>query len=50
MQDNFCRELDQILLTSEELFFGITHVRKKYHHYMYLKIKDVTKNQPFLQK
>ena len=31
------------LLTTKEINYGITIVRKKYHHYMYSKIKDVTK-------
>ena len=32
MQDNCCQEIDQILATTKEIFFGNTHVQKKHHH------------------
>ena len=50
MQDICCQEIDQILLTSKEIYYEITHVRKEYHHYMYLKIKDVSKEFPYSTK
>ena len=40
MQDIFCEETDQILLTTKEIYYGITLVPKKNHLYMLLKIKD----------
>ena len=33
-------------LTTKKIYCGITRVRKKCHHYMYLQIKDVTKESP----
>ena len=50
MQDIYCQELDQILSTTKEKFYDITPARKKYHHYMYLKIKDVIKESPYSTK
>ena len=47
MQDICCQEIDQILSTTKELYYGTTYVRKEYHHYMYLKTKDVTKESPY---
>ena len=50
MQDICCQVIDQVLLTTKEICYGITHVRKKYPHYMYLKTKDVTKETPYSTK
>ena len=46
MQDFFYPEIDQILLTMKEIFYGITLGPKKYHLYTFWKIKDVTKESP----
>ena len=43
MQDIVFQEIDQVLPSTRETCFCITHVRKKYRHYMYLKTKDDTK-------
>ena len=43
MQDIYCRETDQTLLTTKETYYVITLVPKKVHLYMFLKIKDATK-------
>ena len=50
MQDICYREIDQILWTMNEIFYGITLVPKKYHLYTFLKIKDVTKESPYSTK
>ena len=42
MQDIYYQETYKKFLTTKEMYYRIIHVRKKYHHYMYLKIKDVT--------
>ena len=47
MQDIYYQEKDQILLTKKERYYGITLVPKKYHHYMFLKIKDVIREFPY---
>ena len=36
--------------TTKEIFYIITQVRKKYHHNIYLKKKDVTKESPYCTK
>ena len=41
--DFYYQQIDQLLLTTKETFSGSTHVLKKYHHYTFLKINDVTK-------
>ena len=43
MQDIYCQETDQILLTLKETYNGITLVPKKYHLNMFLKIKSAIK-------
>ena len=43
MQDIYCRETDQILLTPKEIYYCSTPVPKKYHLYMFLKIRDAIK-------
>ena len=50
MQDNYCQETDQILLTTREIFYGITLVPKNYHLYMFLKIKDAIKESQYSTK
>ena len=50
MQDIFCRETDQILLTTKKTYYGITLVPKKYHLYMFLKIKDAKKESQYSTK
>ena len=57
MQDICCQETDQILLITKEKYYGTTSVPKKYHLYMFLKIKGVikesqksTKKTPFDDK
>ena len=42
MLDIFCQEVDQIFLTTENCY-GITLVPKKYHLYMFLKLRDAIK-------
>ena len=37
------RKMDQIFLTTKEIFFGFILVPKKYHHYMFLKTNVVIK-------
>ena len=43
MHDIYYQALDQTSLIMKETYYGITHVRKKYHYYMFLKIEDVKK-------
>ena len=50
MQDICCQEKDQSLLTTKEIHYGNTHVRKTYHHYLYLKTKHVAKVSPYSTK
>ena len=50
MQDIFCQETDQILLTTKEILYGITLVPKKYHLYMFLRIKDAIKESQYSTK
>ena len=47
MKDIFCQEIDQVLMTTKEIYNSITHVRKKYHLYTFLNIKEVTKEFPY---
>ena len=42
-QDTYCQEIDQIFLTTKEIFYGFILVSKKYHHYTFLKINAVKK-------
>ena len=42
-QDTYCQEIDQIFLTTKEIFYGFILVPKKYHHYMFLKINAAIK-------
>ena len=44
MQDIYYRETDQISLIKKETSYGITLVPKKYHLYMFSKIKMLQKN------
>ena len=50
MQNIFCQEKDQILSTTKEIYYDITHVRKNYHHFMYLEAKDATKESAYSTK
>ena len=50
MQDIYCQETDQILLTTKEIFYGITFVSKKYHLYMFLKTKDALRESQYSTK
>ena len=43
MQDISFPEIDQVSLTMNEIFYGFTLALKKYHFYMFSKIKDVSK-------
>ena len=36
-QDTYYQEIDQIFLTTKEIFYGFILVPKKYHYYMFLK-------------
>ena len=47
MQDIYFQIKDQIL---KEIYCGIKYVRKKYPHYMFLKIKDATKESLYSTK
>ena len=50
MQNNFWSGNRSNLIDKKEKYYGITHVRKRYQHYMYLKMKDVTKEFPYSTK
>ena len=50
MQDIYCQETDQVLLTTKETYYGITLVPKKYHFFMCLKIKDAIKESQYSTK
>ena len=50
MQDIYCQETDQFLLTTKEIYYGITLLPKKYHFYMFLKIKNALKQSQFSTK
>ena len=50
MQDIYCQETDQILLTTKQTYYVITLVPKKYHLYMFLKIKDALKESQYSTK
>ena len=50
MQDTFCQETDQILLTTKEIFYGSTLAPKKCHIYMFLEIKDAMKESKYSTK
>ena len=50
MQDIYCQETDQILLTMKEIYHGITLVPKKYQLYMFLKTKDAIKESQYSTK
>ena len=43
MQDIYCQETDQVLLTKKEIYYGITLVLGKYRLYMFLKMKYAIK-------
>ena len=43
MNDIYYPETDQVSLITKKASYGITLVPKKYHLYMFLKIKDATK-------
>ena len=51
MQDIYYPEKDQISLSMKETFYGFTLALKKYHLFVFLKTKDVTKEpQCFIKK
>ena len=50
MQDIFCQETVQILLTMKEIYYGMTAVPKKYHLYLFLKIKDAINESQYSTK
>ena len=50
MQDTYYQERDQILLIMKKIYHDITLAPKKYHHYTFLKIKDITKDFPYSTK
>ena len=50
MRDICCQKIDQVLLTTKNIYYGNTHVRKTYHLYMYMKTKDVTRKSPYSTK
>ena len=50
MQDIYCQVTDQILLTTKEIYYGITLVPKTYHLYVILKTKDATKESQYSTK
>ena len=43
MQDICCQEIDQVLLTTKEIYYDNIHVLKKYHLYLCLKQKMLQK-------
>ena len=49
MQDIYYQAIDQISLTMETIS-GTTHVLKKYHHYTFLKMSNIIKKIPILNK
>ena len=50
MQGFYCQETDQILLTSKKIYYGIKFLPKKYHLYMFLKIKNAIKESQYSTK
>ena len=50
MQVIYCQETDQILLTTKEIYYGITTVPKKYHLGMYSKTKDALRESQYSTK
>ena len=46
MQDTYYQEKDQIFLTTKETYYDIILVPKKVHFYLFLKIKNVSKESP----
>ena len=50
MQDIYCQETDQDLLTTKETYYGFRPKPKKYHLYMFLKLKDVIKESQYSTK
>ena len=47
MQDIYYQVSDKILLTTKETYYGITLKPKKYHSYMFLKIKRCYKEYQY---
>ena len=47
MQNIYYQVTDQILLTMKETYYGLTLVPKKYHPYMFLKIKVAIKESQY---
>ena len=50
MEDIYYQVLDQILLTTKETYYVFTLVPKKYHPYMFLKIKDALKESQYSEE
>ena len=50
MQDIYYLEIDQISLTMKITFYAFTLALKKYHLYIFLKTKDVTKESQYSKK
>ena len=50
MQDIYYQVIDQISLTTKEIYYGITLVPKKYHFCMFSKINDVIKESQYSTK
>ena len=50
MQNIYCQETDQILLTTKEIYYGTTPLPKMYHFYMYSKTKDAVRESQFSTK
>ena len=47
MQDIYRQETDQSLLTTKEIYYGITPVPKKYHLCMFSKTKDAIRESQY---
>ena len=50
MQDIYYLEIDQISLTMKKTFYAFTLALKKYHLYIFLKTKDITKESQYSLK
>ena len=50
MQVIYYQVTDQILLSTNEIYYGITLVPKKYRFFMFLKTKDVMKESQYSAK
>ena len=50
MQDIYCQETAQTLLTTKEIIYGITTESKQYHFCLFSKIKDAIRESQYSPK